>query len=387
MKKTTRAFQCLCRGGTSARSASCTKGLKHFLFFKFLSLPRASPPVPSSEPPPPPRRLRLRRRLQDPLPQADSPPVASRAQTLASATSPPGASPPVAAAMSVRNPKVTVGGLNSKVHSRKISFQENLCNKSRVYLLISKQEFQYGGRRRRRRRRGGGGGGGSELGTGGLALGRERNLKKRKCLRPFVAFVQPVKKNREEKGEREREKYIVGVANIFSVWAKGESSFSIAFKFTHKSRYGTNPAKQKVEFIDTTTMDNKEKLHVAMFPWLAYGHLMPFLEVATFLAQKGHRVSFISTPKNLQKLPTNLPPSITLVELPLPRVPGLPDSAESTAELPHNKVPYLKRAYDMLEPALDELLQHSGVDWIIQRLCVALVAPSCEPTRCELCIL
>ncbi|KAK3436235.1 hypothetical protein EUGRSUZ_C00861 [Eucalyptus grandis] len=113
-------------------------------------------------------------------------------------------------------------------------------------------------------------------------------------------------------------------------------------------------------------MENKEKLHVAMFPWLAYGHLMPFLEVATFLAQKGHRISFISTPKNLQKLPANLPPSITLVELPLPRVHGLPDSAESTSELLHNMVPYLKKAYDMLEPAVAEFLANSDVDWVIQ---------------------
>lgn len=114
-------------------------------------------------------------------------------------------------------------------------------------------------------------------------------------------------------------------------------------------------------------MDNEEKkLHVAMFPWLAYGHLMPFLEVAIFLAQKGHRVSFISTPKNLQKFPADLPPSMTLVELPLPRVHGLPDSAESTSELPHNMVPYLKKAYDMLEPAVAEFLANSDVDWVIQ---------------------
>ncbi|KAK3436231.1 hypothetical protein EUGRSUZ_C00856 [Eucalyptus grandis] len=110
----------------------------------------------------------------------------------------------------------------------------------------------------------------------------------------------------------------------------------------------------------------KEKLHVAMFPWLAYGHLMPFLEVATFLARKGHRISFISTLKNLQNLPQNLPPSITLVELPLPRVHGLPDSAESTSELPHNMFPYLKKAYDMLEPAVAEFLVNSDVNWVIQ---------------------
>ncbi|KAF8034148.1 hypothetical protein BT93_C0425 [Corymbia citriodora subsp. variegata] len=113
-------------------------------------------------------------------------------------------------------------------------------------------------------------------------------------------------------------------------------------------------------------MENREKLHVAMFPWLAYGHLMPFLEVATFLARKGHRVSFISTPKNLQKLPANLPPSITLVELPLPRVHGLPDSVESTSDMPYNMVPYLKKAFDLLEPAVVEFLANSDVDWMIQ---------------------
>ncbi|KAF8034149.1 hypothetical protein BT93_C0426 [Corymbia citriodora subsp. variegata] len=112
--------------------------------------------------------------------------------------------------------------------------------------------------------------------------------------------------------------------------------------------------------------DGEKKLHVAMFPWLAYGHIMPFLEVAAFLTQKGHRVSFISTPKNLQKLPVNLHPSITLVELPLPRVHGLPDSAESTSDMPYNMVPYLKKAYDMLEPAVAEFLANSGVDWVIQ---------------------
>ncbi|KAI3407426.1 uncharacterized protein J3R85_020996 [Psidium guajava] len=115
-----------------------------------------------------------------------------------------------------------------------------------------------------------------------------------------------------------------------------------------------------------TAMESMEQLHVALFPWLAYGHITPFLEVATFLAQKGHRVSFISTPKNLQNLPANLPPSITLVELPLPHVHGLPDSAESTSELPHNMVPYLKKAYDMLEPAVAEFLANSDVDWVIQ---------------------
>ncbi|PQM40508.1 UDP-glycosyltransferase 91C1-like [Prunus yedoensis var. nudiflora] len=115
-------------------------------------------------------------------------------------------------------------------------------------------------------------------------------------------------------------------------------------------------------------MDNKDnhKLHITMFPWLAYGHIMPFLEVSKFLAQKGHRVSFISTPKNIQRLPkSSLSPLITFVELPLPAIEGLPHTTESTSELPIHKVPYLKKAYDLLQPPLTHFLQHSDVNWVI----------------------
>lgn len=117
--------------------------------------------------------------------------------------------------------------------------------------------------------------------------------------------------------------------------------------------------------------DKKEKLHVAMFPWLAHGHLMPFLEVSRFLAQKGHRVSFISTPKNIHRLQKHSPissssPLINLVEIPLPHVDGLPESTESTAEIPIHKVPYLKKAYDKLQFPLAQLLKNSDINWIIQ---------------------
>ncbi|KAL4269701.1 hypothetical protein GQ457_HM000800 [Hibiscus cannabinus] len=115
-------------------------------------------------------------------------------------------------------------------------------------------------------------------------------------------------------------------------------------------------------------MDRTEKLHIAMFPWLAYGHIMPFLEVSKFLAQKGHRISYISTPKNIGRLPKLAPhlfSNITFVELSLPRVHGLPSGAESTSEVPIDKVPYLKKAYDQLQVPLTEFLKNSNVNWII----------------------
>ncbi|KAK3210445.1 hypothetical protein Dsin_015151 [Dipteronia sinensis] len=115
--------------------------------------------------------------------------------------------------------------------------------------------------------------------------------------------------------------------------------------------------------------NNKEKLHIAMFPWLAYGHIMPFFQVAKFLAQKGHRISYISTPKNIRRLP-QLPADLSsnlfsFVQLALPHVDGLPLEAESTAELPIQKVPYLKKAYDLLQLPLTHFLQNSDVNWII----------------------
>ncbi|GLT79122.1 hypothetical protein SLA2020_506240 [Shorea laevis] len=112
----------------------------------------------------------------------------------------------------------------------------------------------------------------------------------------------------------------------------------------------------------------QQKLHIAVFPWLAYGHILPFLEVSKFLVQMGHRVSYISTPKNisrLPKLPSELSPNLSFVQFPMPQVEGLPPGVESTADIPIHKVPYLKKAYDNLETPLADFLKTSPVDWII----------------------
>ncbi|KAM3760654.1 hypothetical protein ACB098_01G210100 [Castanea mollissima] len=94
-------------------------------------------------------------------------------------------------------------------------------------------------------------------------------------------------------------------------------------------------------------MANEEKLHIAIFPWLAYGQVMPYFELSKFLAQKGHKVFFISSPSPPKLVNLSL---INLVELPLPYIDGLPRAAESTSELSNHQVPYLKKkAYEMLE--------------------------------------
>lgn len=118
---------------------------------------------------------------------------------------------------------------------------------------------------------------------------------------------------------------------------------------------------------------HKEKtvsLHVVVFPWLAMGHLIPFFHLSKLIAQKGHRVSFISTPRNLLRLPkipsqSPLSSLITLVPLPLPHVENLPDDAESSADVPYHKQQLLKKAFDLLELPLAAFLKSSAPDWVV----------------------
>ncbi|KAH0711392.1 hypothetical protein KY289_007351 [Solanum tuberosum] len=66
--------------------------------------------------------------------------------------------------------------------------------------------------------------------------------------------------------------------------------------------------------------ENSKKLHIAVFPWLAFGHMIPYLELSKLIAQKGHKISFISTPRNIDRLPQlppNLVPFLNFIKIPL----------------------------------------------------------------------
>ncbi|CAH9106231.1 unnamed protein product [Cuscuta europaea] len=113
----------------------------------------------------------------------------------------------------------------------------------------------------------------------------------------------------------------------------------------------------------------KKELHIVMFPWLAFGHITPFLELSKSIAAKGHRISFISTPRNIDRLP-HLPPdlesSITMVKIPLPRVDGLSSAnAEATMDIQPEEMPYLKEAMDGMETEVTRFLERTSPDWII----------------------
>ncbi|CAN6323246.1 unnamed protein product [Urochloa humidicola] len=112
-------------------------------------------------------------------------------------------------------------------------------------------------------------------------------------------------------------------------------------------------------------------LRVVLFPWLAFGHLLPHLELAERLASRGHRVTLVSTPGNVARLVPPPPrsssaaaagPHVDLVALPLPRVDGLPDGAESTNSVPHDKHALLFQAFDGLAAPFAEFLAAACAD-------------------------
>jgi hypothetical protein len=83
-------------------------------------------------------------------------------------------------------------------------------------------------------------------------------------------------------------------------------------------------------------------LRIVICPWLAFGHMLPYLELAERLASRGHRVSYVSTPRNLERLPPRRH-AVDLVALPLPRVEGLPEGADSTTDVPGDKHGHRRR--------------------------------------------
>ncbi|KAJ4959015.1 hypothetical protein NE237_026126 [Protea cynaroides] len=114
-------------------------------------------------------------------------------------------------------------------------------------------------------------------------------------------------------------------------------------------------------------------LHIMMLPWSAFGLLIPFLHLAIALAKTGIRVSFLSTPRNIQrllKLPLNLAAPINFVELPFPLVNDgnhLLEDIEATVDLPSEELlPHFIATYDLLRHPFKQFIANELPDWVIQ---------------------
>ncbi|KAF7133194.1 hypothetical protein RHSIM_Rhsim09G0144000 [Rhododendron simsii] len=118
-------------------------------------------------------------------------------------------------------------------------------------------------------------------------------------------------------------------------------------------------------------MDSKESCtKVLMLPWLAHGHITPFLELAKILSTKNFHIYLCSTPIILASIHNRVTEtqslSIELVPLHLPSTsPQLPPHRHTTNGLPPHLIPALKRAFDSASPRFSEVVQTLSPDLVI----------------------
>ncbi|XP_059307682.1 UDP-glucosyltransferase 29-like [Lycium ferocissimum] len=113
----------------------------------------------------------------------------------------------------------------------------------------------------------------------------------------------------------------------------------------------------------------KKTISVLMLPWLAHGHINPFLELAKKLANRTFHIYMCSTLVNLNSIKKRViekySQSIELVELHLPSLPDLPPHYHTTNGLPPHLMDTLKTAFEMAAPKFTKILQSLNPDLVI----------------------
>ncbi|CAN1258463.1 UDP-glucosyltransferase 29 [Linum perenne] len=108
-----------------------------------------------------------------------------------------------------------------------------------------------------------------------------------------------------------------------------------------------------------------------MFPWLAHGHISPFIELANKLISRrpNFHVYLCSSPIILSSInETKIikhPSRIQLIELHLPSSPDLPPQSHTTKGLPMHLIPTLIDALDMASSDFSRILTELSPDLLI----------------------
>ncbi|CAK9137496.1 unnamed protein product [Ilex paraguariensis] len=110
-------------------------------------------------------------------------------------------------------------------------------------------------------------------------------------------------------------------------------------------------------------------LSVLMLPWLAHGHISPFLELAKKLAERNFYLSLCSTPINHSSIKERITHKyslfIQLVELHLPDSPDLPPHYHTNNGLPAHLASTLKDAFEMASHNFDNIVKTLKPDLLI----------------------
>ncbi|KAK2665644.1 hypothetical protein Ddye_004218 [Dipteronia dyeriana] len=115
-------------------------------------------------------------------------------------------------------------------------------------------------------------------------------------------------------------------------------------------------------------MAEPEKKNILMFPFMAYGHLNPFMALARQIERrKGYKITIVNTPLNIQKLRSSLPPNsnISFAEIPfnVGADYGLPAGTENTDNLSYEfMIPFLIASENLKTPFKNLLVDITTID-------------------------
>ncbi|KAL2244049.1 beta-D-glucosyl crocetin beta-1,6-glucosyltransferase-like [Sesamum indicum] len=114
---------------------------------------------------------------------------------------------------------------------------------------------------------------------------------------------------------------------------------------------------------------------VLMFPWLAHGHVYPYLALAQRLSKTNKfHIYFCSTSVNLESIRNSLNQhspsswdhlSIELIELRLPPHPQLPPHYHTTKNIPLTLIPTLIHAFQLSAPNFSDIITRLNPDLLI----------------------
>lgn len=110
------------------------------------------------------------------------------------------------------------------------------------------------------------------------------------------------------------------------------------------------PTRHKIKM--STELMNEEQLHVVMFPFLAFGHISPFVQLSNKLFSHGVRITFLSAESNISRIRSslNLNPAVNVIPL------QFPNGISNTADLPPHLAANLVHALDLTQPQVKSLL-------------------------------
>lgn len=110
--------------------------------------------------------------------------------------------------------------------------------------------------------------------------------------------------------------------------------------------------------------ETSSKLEIAMFPWFAFGHFIPYMYLSNKLAEKDHQISFLLPTRARNQLNhLNLHPNlIKFHQLTVPQVEGLPPGTETASDVPAHLHNLLAVAMDLMRDQVKELLRKLNPD-------------------------